>query len=234
MFFIGPISEVNATNYEMGVELDEVLIWKCNVCNHEKMEQLFGNEWNGKGNGFFENLKEGDRMKMAPKSMSSDVETVSVMFSIWSWTDASEWGDKDCEERYTFFKNPDHMPKDYIFPNLAPLVLLGPIDQYLNDIEPNLYDGYFVETTFVWTLNCELNEAELDGKYPTEYIKVLATYTDKGILRTYKLYVTDHHVMIDISLDYPFSYQLPAFLAILIGSSIGIVILYKRIKANPL
>lgn len=235
---LGTASNVIATKYEVGFEENSSLIWKCNVCNKEKMDEIFGKNWDIIG--FFKNIDEGARMKWKIQKIENNIkiysektknneEALGITYDLWSWTKDEEWGNRNFKEQYIFFKNPNHYPEHYIFPNYAPFWLPVPASEYLKDLKPNLFKGYTVDVTFLVTFTCEIEKGDKEGGNPLEYIKILAIYNPQGILTSYKLYITNHYVMIDISLDSQFIYQFPVFIALLVIFSIGVISIYKRI-----
>jgi len=71
--------------------------------------------------------------------------------------------------------------------------------EYLKDID--LYEGYTIDARVIDSITCKIDRADIDDKYPKENIKIVALYTDQGILKSYKLYIGDHNVILDISLE---------------------------------
>jgi len=70
----------------------------------------------------------------------------------------------------------------------------------------------------------------LKGDYPTIFIKIQAMYNDKGILSSYKLYIEDHKVIIDISLETSVPYELYLFPAIIAIFYVGLIyLIYSKI-----
>ncbi len=60
---IGLIPGVWAIDFRIGVMVGDELIWNCNVYQREKMEQLFGNDWDKINASVFKNLEQGAKMK---------------------------------------------------------------------------------------------------------------------------------------------------------------------------
>jgi hypothetical protein len=71
----------------------------------------------------------------------------------------------------------------------------------MKTLESRLDDAYTIDGRVLLSITLELKKGSLDGDYPREYVKILAMYNERGILRTYKLYITNHVVIIDISYD---------------------------------
>ncbi|GAF90033.1 unnamed protein product, partial [marine sediment metagenome] len=57
IFVIGFASDVVALNYSFSFITNEEIVWKCNTCDINKMNNLFGDNWSN--GGFFENLGQG-------------------------------------------------------------------------------------------------------------------------------------------------------------------------------
>ena len=214
MVFIGFIvittSNVVATNYDIGVEKGDSFIWKCNIWDEEKLEDLFGKNWNSNGTGLFEELKRGTQMRLVVKETDKDFkiynprsqkneEFFSITFKKWIWTNDDKWGDYDYVDQITHYSDPKDYSDDLIFPNGAPIWLPLPLDDYLKELD--LYEGYSIDTRSISAISVEIEKYDLEDDYPTEYIKIHAMYNDQGILRLYKLYIKDHQIIIEIVLE---------------------------------
>jgi len=240
LFTLSTVSSVLAIDFEVGVEEEEEIIWKCNVCNEEKLEVLFGEDWNSPGTGVFENLKQNSKMKWKITEIDNSAElysektdnnekAISITFDVWTWTSENEWGEKDFENQISLYKDPANNQDDMVFPNFAPFWLPVPIGEYMKALEPNLFERYTVDGRVLLAITYELDEGDLDDKYPSEYIKVLAMYNGRGLLRSYKLYIINHHVIIDISLASTPLYELPFIIILVILSYIGLVYVMLKI-----
>ena len=238
---LGLIPRVWAIDYGSGVKEGDELIWNCNVYQKQKMEQLFGNDWDKFNASVFKDLEKGARMKwkiteiienalLYSNKTKNNESALSIMFDIWNWTKNVDWGSKDSQDQRILFKNPLNNLDDLIYPNFAPFWLPVPIGEYMKAIEPVLSSGYTVDGRVLLAITIELNIGDLDGTYPTEYIKVLAIYNDRGILRSYKLYITDHFVMVDISLESNPILEIPLIIAIVVLSYIGLAFVLLKIK----
>ncbi len=115
-----------------------------------------------------------------------------------------------------------------IFPNFAPIWLPLPLDDYLKNLD--LYEGYAIDARVISTITCEIKKNDLKGDYPTIFVKIQAMYNDKGILSSYKLYIEDHKVIIDISLETSVPYELYLFPAIIAIFYVGLIyLIYSKI-----
>lgn len=197
-----------ASSYEVGVKKGESFIWNCNVCDNNKMDEILGKEWDN--DGFFEDLEKGTHMKWKIRDIDNDEKiyssethnnetAYSLKLGKWIWTTNENWGDEDKEEESYLFKDPHDYSDDYIFPEFAPIWLPIPIGEYLKNID--LYEGYTIDARVIDSITCEIERADLDDGYPKENIKIVAMYNDEGILMSYKLYIGDHNVLLDISLE---------------------------------
>ena len=247
MVFIGFIvmttSNVVASHYDIGVRKGDSFTWKCNICDDKKMEDLFGKNWNSNGTGLFEDLKRGNRMKLTVKDTDKDFkiynpssqeneEFLSIIFRKWIWTNDDKWGDYDYKDQITHYSDPKDYSDDLIFPNCAPIWLPLPLDDYLKEID--LYEGYSIDTRsrLITAISCEVKKYDLKGKYPTEYINIHAIYNDRGILKSYKLYIENHQIIIEIVLE---SNSIPPMIeffipVILVIFYLGIIyLMYKKV-----
>ena len=204
-------SSALAQDYEVGFAKDDEFIWSCNVCDKDQMENLFGTKWEAFGGGVFRNLEEGSKMKWEIKEIdegkaySEETEknetTFLIEYKIWRWNNDEEWGSEDNTEAQEAFIKPNHYEKGYIYPDFAPMWLPTPVGEYMKSLEPILDDSYTIDGRVLLSITCEIEKEEFNNKYPHEDIKILALYNADGILRSYKLYISNHQVIIDISLD---------------------------------
>lgn len=233
---IGVIPNSVAIKYEIGVDDGDEFIWRCDVCDKDQMEKIFGNKWE---TSMFEDLEQGTRMRWIIKKTDDDEKNYSeetkenetvlrIVFNKWRWLSEDVWGNEDDEDEITHFKDPEDYPEDLIFANFAPFWLPLPFGEYLKEMD--LYEGYTIDSRVLLSITCEIEKNDLEGDYPTEYIKILALYNEQGILKSYKLYIKDHQVIIDISLESFLNqdiYLLPAITATLY---VGLIyIIYKKI-----
>ena len=245
-FLIRFNASVVANEQRIEIEKDDKFIWKCNICDEDKMRDLLGSRWNANGTGFFEDLEQNTRMKWLIEDTDENIEInnpetledekfIQIIYKRWKWTKDDKWGDYDDEEQFNLYENPKDYPDDFIFLNIAPIWLPMPIDAYLKDVD--LYEGYSIDARSIPTISCEVEKNDMKGDYPTEYIKIQAIYNDKGILKSYKLYIENHKVIVDISLETDFIYSpivwlyiIPAIFAIFY---IGLIyIIYKKFIKN--
>ena len=242
-FIVSTTSNVVASNYDIGVEKGDSFTWKCNKCDKKKMEDLFGKNWDSNGTGLFEELKRGNQMKLTVKETDKDFkiynpsslkneEFFSITFNKWIWTNDDTWGDYDYKDQITHYSDPKDYSDDLIFPNCAPIWLPLPLDDYLKEID--LYEGYSIDTRSrtITAISCEIKKYDLKGDYPTEYINIHAIYNDQGILESYKLYIENHQIIIEIVLE---SNSIPPMIeffipVILVIFYLGIIyLMYKKV-----
>lgn len=238
-FFSEVTSNATALKYETGIEENDELIWNSNVCDNQKMDKIFGKDWDDEGSGIFEDLEQGTRMRWIIRKTDNDEKVYSpetkdnetvlrIVYNNWKWTKDKEWGDKDSIDETTHFANPNDYGDDLILPNFAPFWLPLPLDEYLKELD--LDEGYSIDARVISALTFEIEKNDLEGDYPTEYVKIQAMYNDKGILNSYKLYIKDHEVIVDISLENALPYKLYVLPAITAFFYIGIIyIIYKKI-----
>ncbi|MBA7494294.1 hypothetical protein ES702_04869 [subsurface metagenome] len=222
------ISNVDATEYSMGVQNDQELIWKCNVCNQIEMDNIFGNDWDD--SGIFENLSKGKRMKWIISNIEVDETFIKLNFSIWGWTSRNSWGSKDNNSQIIFFSNPDDYPKNLNFlsySSLVPFWFPVPVGEYMGGLK--LYKWYDVDNRVLPTLNVEIEKDTILPGFPSKDIKIIAIYGDQGILNSYKLYTKGNVVIVDISFySLPF-YVIPTLIGLTIGLSLSLILyIFKK------
>jgi len=229
-----------AFKYDVGFKKNDEFVWNCNVCNENKMEQLFGKEWKKLGDGLFEDIKQNTRMKWEIEDIkeieiynnqSGEKESAfKIEYKVWRWTENENWDTKSITQSQFAYEDPSNYESDYIYPNFAPIWLPIPVGEYMKALEGQLYEGYTVDGRVLLTITCELNKGDLDGKYPTEYIKVLAMYNGQGLLRSYKLYIKNHVVILDISLTTNILAEIPIAMIFSTLLIIGtIYVLFKKL-----
>ncbi|MFX0071247.1 MAG: hypothetical protein ACFFAO_09170 [Candidatus Hermodarchaeota archaeon] len=237
---IGFTPNACAITYEVGFKEGDEFIWTCNVCDKNKIKEVLGSDWDGDDSGIFENLRQNSRLRWVIYDIDNkdeiyleeteDNETVfSIKYYKWSWTTNEKWGNKDRIEESYQLKDPKDYPDDYNFPQFVPVWIPLPLGDYLKNLDLD-YD-YTIDARVLPSISCEIDKNEIKNNYPKQNIKIVALYTDQGVLKSYKLYIKDHQVIIDISLDTFITYN---FLIISIITAIiyvGIVIfIYKLLK----
>ncbi|TFG10395.1 MAG: hypothetical protein EU535_08285 [Promethearchaeota archaeon] len=239
IIFVAVIPSARASNYKIGADEGDEFIWKCNVYNKNEIEDILGKGWNDEG--LFEKLELGARMRWRVIDTYDDAKLYSseskhnetaftIKFAKWFWTYNEKWGDRDSVDELSHFKNPEDYSEDLIFFQFAPVWLPLPLGDYLKKID--LYKGYTIDARVLPSITCKIEKNDIDDDYPKEIIKIVAMYNDKGILTSYKLYINDHQVLIDISLE---SFITINFLLLSIFSTIiyfGILyFIYKGLKS---
>ncbi len=217
------ISNVNAIDYRVGVNISQELIWKCNVSNQIEMDNIFGNDWDEFG--IFENLSKGKRMKWKIDNIEVDETFIKLNFSIWGWTSRTTWGVKNNDSQIIFFSNPKNFTKDLNFSSYSSLVPFWfpvPVGEYMGELELNKW--YDVDNRVLPTLNVEIEENAILPGFPSKDIKIIAIYNDQGILNSYKLYVEGNVVILDIVFDYLPIYVIPTFIGLMCFFVLTIII----------
>lgn len=219
--------DVKAIKYSIGVYEDQELIWKCNVSNLIEMDSIFGTDWND--SGIFKNLSIGKRMKWKINTVEVNETHLKLNFSIWEWTSESTWGVKYNDSEMIYYSNPLNYSQDWNFSHyssLVPFLFPIPVGEYLGGLRLN--DWYDVDNRVLPTLNVEIGRNE--SGFPSKDIKIIAIYNDQGILNSYKLYIRENVVILDISLDFLPFYVIPTLigLTIIFPLTFTVYILRKR------
>lgn len=229
LLFSNTIVIVNALDYRIGVQEDQELIWKCNVCNQFEMNDIFGNEWDD--SGVFKNLSIGKRMKWKINSIEINQSLSRINISIWDWTSEKIWGTKDNDSEITYFF--DSTESNFtMYRSMVPFWFPVPVGEYLGNLKLN--EWYDVDNRVLPTLNVEIEKDAISSGFPQKDIKIIAIYNEQGILNSYKLYSTGNVVVMDLSLDFLPFYVIPTLIGLIIGLSLslGLFIYKKRRSAS--
>ncbi len=224
LIFMGSFtSNIIALDYSIGFRAGDQLFWKCNICNINKMNVLFGEGW--RDAGLFENLSQGKRMRWDINTIEQNSTTILASVNVWMWQNEGSWGTLDNISESSYLKDPSQYPANFNFSNYLPFVpfwLPVPIGDYLGEMK--LSDLYDVDNRVLPTLNVQPN-------IPTENVYIIAVYNLNGILSSFKLYTTGNVVVIDISLDNIPLYVLPSTIG-LISAFLIVIYLYVKRKRN--
>lgn len=234
ILIIGNISNVFAVNYGIGVDQNEGLVWKCNVCNNAEMDNIFGSEWDS--SGIFTNLSKGASMKWKINSTEINSYFFRVEYDIWYWDLSDEWGIKDNSSQINIFVDPGNYSTNYFFvdyTSLAPFLLPIPVGEYLGGLSVILNDWHDVDNRVLPTLNVEVLKDKIYPGYPNKNIKIIAIYNDRGILKSYKLYGKENTVIIDIALNFLPIYVIPTLVGLVVVFSIGVAFYIIKKKSTP-
>jgi len=224
LIFMGSFaSNVIALDYSIGFRTGDQLIWKCNICNINEMNALFGVSW--RDAGLFENLSQGKRMKWEVNAIEQISSRILASVNVWMWKNEENWGTHDNITESSYLKNPIQYPTNFNFSTHLPFVpfwLPVPIGDYLGEMKlSKLYD---VDNRVLPTLNVQPITI-------TENVYIIAVYNLNGILSSYKLYITGNVVVIDISLDTIPLYAIFSTIG-LISAFIIVIYLYVKRKRN--
>jgi len=228
---IGFTSNAFALNYNVGLKTDEELIWNCHVCDTNKMNNIFGENWSS--SGLFENLSQGKRMKWQINTIEENLTSISANINIWMWNNEENRGLYDYNTDFPFLKDPSHYISNYNLSLVIPFLPFWfpvPVDEYLGTLKlSSLYD---VDNRVLPTLNIQVNKDFLQPNNPSERILIIAIYNTDGILSSFKLYTSGNVVVVDIELEPLPIYVLPATLGLIGAFFIAIILYVKKQRKN--
>ncbi len=223
LLLINLISNANAIEYQTGVKSGQELVWKCNICNKNEMDSIFGPNWDD--SGIFNNLSKGKRMKWNISDVQFNQTFLTIQFSIWEWTSESSWGVKDNDSRITYFSNPDHYSQGLnftLYSFFAPFWFPIPVGDYMGELSLN--EWYDVDNRVLPTLNVDIRANDISPGIPSKDINIIAIYNDDGILNSYKIYIEGNIVIIDVSFDFLPFYVIPVLIGLLCVCILSILI----------
>jgi len=219
-------SDTIALNYAFGFNSNEELVWKCNVCDINKMNNIFGENWSS--TSLFENLSQGKKMKWHITTAEENSTSLIANISIWMWKNEENWGTYDYQIEFPYLKNPSQYASNYNLSLVIPFIPFWfpvPVGEYLGTLKlSNIYD---VDNRVLPTLNVQMNKDFLQPNIPSERIFIIAIYSADGILSSYKLYTSGNAVVMDIGFESLPIYVLPSTLG-LIGAFFVAIILYIK------
>ena len=223
--------------YEFGFDLEDELIWNCRVCDKNKMNGLFGENWSSVG--LFENLSQGTKMKWQINGngwrQNSTINSTELYANvdIWMWNNEESWGSYDYNINFTHLDDTSQYPSEYTLLNVIPFVPFWfpvPISEYIGSLQ--LSDMYDIDNRVLPTLNVEIRKDFLQPNQPSERILIIAFYNTDGILSSFKLYTSGNVVVIDIEFESLPIYVLPVTLGLIGAFFIAIILYVKKQKNN--
>ena len=223
---IGFASNVIALNYAFSFRTNEELVWKCNVCDSYKMNNIFGENWSN--TGLFENLSQGKRMRWKINTVEENLTSISANINIWVWKNEEIWGLYDYNTDFPYLKDPSQYASNYNLSLVIPFIPFWfpvPVGEYLGTL--NLSNMYDVDNRVLPTLNVHVNKDFMQPNIPSERIFIIAIYNTDGILSSFKLYTSGNVVVIDIGFE---SFPIHALISTLglIGTFFMAIFLYIR------
>jgi len=228
IFVIGFTSDVVALNYSFSFITNEDLVWKCDICDINKMNNLFGENWSN--TGLFENLGQGKRMRWQVNTTKVNSTSLSATFNIWVWKNEDNWGSYDYITEFSYLKNYSQYASNSNLSIAIPFVpfwLPVPVGNFLGELKLNsIYD---VDNRVLPTINVQVSKGFLEPSFTSENVFIIAIYNNDGILSSFKLYTTGNVVVIDIRFESIPIYVVPSTIG-LIGAFFIAIILYVKKK----
>jgi hypothetical protein len=220
IFIIGFASDVVALNYTFGFTTDEELVWKCNFCDINKMNNIFGENWSS--TGLFENLSQGKRMRWQGYVTKINDTSLSRTFNISVWKNE---GSYDYSAEFSYLKDPSKYNLSIALP-FVPFWLPVPVGNYLGEL--NLSSIYDVDNRVLPTINVQISRGFLEPSLPSEKVYIIAIYNSDGILSSFKLYTIENVVVIDIIFEPLPIYVVPLTIGLICAFFIAIILYVKK------
>ena len=232
VFFISFTSDVVALNYSFSFITNEDLVWKCNICDINKMNILFGDNWSN--SGLFENLGQGKSMKWQVNTTKVNSTSLSATFNMWVWKNEDNWGSYDYVAEFSYLKGLSQYALNSNLSITLPFVpfwLPIPVSIFIGELTlDSLYD---VDNRVLPTINVQVSKGFLEPSIPSEKVFIIAIYNYDGILSSFKLYTSGNVVVIDISFKSIPIYVVPSTIG-LIGAFFITIIIYMKKKKKEL
>jgi hypothetical protein len=228
---IGFTSNVIALNYTIGFNANEDLIWNCHVCDIDKMNNIFGENWSS--TGLFENLSQGKSMRWQITTVEENLTSLLANVNIWMWNNEEDWGFFDYNAEFSHLKDPSQYASNYNLSLVIPFIpfwLPVPVSDYLGTLKlSNMYD---VDNRVLPTLNVQVNKDFLQPNNPSERMSMIAIYNTDGILSSFKLYTSGNVVVIDIEFGTIPLFVLPSTLGLIGAFFIAVILYIKKQRKN--
>jgi len=230
-FIVGFTSDVAAQNYSLSFITNEDLVWKCNICNVNKMNELFGVNWSI--SGLFENLDQGKKMKWQVNTTKVNSTSLSATFNMWVWKNEDNWGSYDYVTEFSYLKDPSQFASNSNLSVALPFVpfwLPIPVSIYIGELKLNsIYD---VDNRVLPTINVQVSKGFLEPSFPSENVFIIAIYNYDGILNSFKLYTGGNVVVIDIEFESISIYVISSTISLIGAFFIAIIIYVKKKRKN--
>ncbi|TFF87940.1 MAG: hypothetical protein EU550_02300, partial [Promethearchaeota archaeon] len=150
MLDISVFQIVSAVSPQSGINRGDIFIWKCNLCNVNQMDTIFGNTWDN--SGVFNDITVKSKMKWEIDSISYNESTMNIAILKWNWS-------------INFLSIGNHSnlkidlapPKNYNFTTKLPFIdfiIPIPIRDYLESISFN--EWYEIDTRVINMIYLEL------------------------------------------------------------------------------
>jgi hypothetical protein len=217
---------VNAVSIQSGIKKGDIFIWKCNLCNVEQMNTIFGNTWDN--SGVLNGININSKMKWEIDSINYNESTMNIGFFKWNWSsNFTNIGN------YSSLKIDLIPAKNFNFTTRLPFIdfiIPIPIRDYLESISFN--EWYEIDTRVINMIYLELERNSVESNYPDKFIRIIAEYRDNGIIDSYKITLEDNIVIFDLSLDSIPIYSFPITLFLILGTIIAILLYIIKIRKN--
>ncbi|NHJ25223.1 MAG: hypothetical protein EAX89_11645 [Candidatus Lokiarchaeota archaeon] len=226
---VSNLSLLQQQSFTIGVKKNEEFVWNCNVCNSIEMEEIFGSSWDNLG--FFENLSLNRKMKWKINLIESNTTSLIINVNSWVWKESDNWGIEDKNLTIFHYAVPSDYGNNLNYTSSLPFIPIWfpvPVGDYMGEL--SFSDIYDIDNRVLATININMAKSKISFNYPSKSISIIAIYNSKGILSSYKLYIEENIVIMDIALvDLPF-YTIPSTIGLISAFliSIGIYIYFKR------
>ncbi|MEJ2248583.1 MAG: hypothetical protein P8Y97_02850 [Candidatus Lokiarchaeota archaeon] len=225
---ISTLQSVKASSFHSGVNKGDILIWKCGVCNGNKMKHIFGDNWSS--SDIFKGIDTNFKMKWQISTISYNKSYLIINYLKWKWS--NNFGNSENASILSLNLNISQKI-DYNFSNRLPFInflLPVPLRAYLEDI--HFTKWYEIDTRVINMIYVDLQKDTIDQSYPNESIHIVVEYKENGILDSYKIYLQNNQVIFDVSLDSIPIYTIPVTIGLVLGSLVGICYYIIKIRKN--
>jgi hypothetical protein len=211
-------------SYNFGHQPSNELVWRCNICDTEKLYTIFGMNWSS--SGFFEHIDQGKKMKWEIISLEKEEGKLNLTVNNWKWQSENTWANTTNQKSYWYYSNPSEYPNNYNLSKNFPYIKLWlplPMSEYVSKL--NLNQIYNIDDRVLFTIYIDVESDYISNNNPSQAINVIAIFNENGFLSIFKIYLQGNVVLLDISLEYIPIYAIPIVILIF-GFLIGAILFY--------
>lgn len=174
-------NEMIPVEYSLNVEINNELSWIVEYSNDEKMQLIFGPNWEDYF-GLPENPKRGEKIKINV-TQNEIGENLVLSYEMWDWTyRLDEFSPiASSSDSLLYPSDPSVNAPEYILPNFFPLMAPAPLFLYLreSDLSSN-YSQYYVSSYKMDVRLQFYDSREFNGHYLNTH--GTGTYDSRGVL----------------------------------------------------
>jgi len=224
--------------YEIGIEESDEFTYVCNTFQEEKMKDSWGSDWDD--NEIFQGIEQGKRMKwkiidideeyrMYSEKEKGMKDSYKIEYEIWFWSTDEKFANIDSEEeQYSWLVNPENYEENLHFETIIVPWIPVVSNEYLEDLE--FYQWWYInDGKLIYELSGSDREIWYDSDLYKDDILTETTYTEQGILSSFKILNEEHETILEFTLENEVAYIIPLIIIVIfIFAAVAIILLVMR------